>query len=425
MQREQLRQIIHDQQMLRLPENYVHRMIDQDIKQLITSPQIGIITGIRRCGKSTVLQTLRKQQAETNYYLNFDDDRLIQFTVTDFQILLELFIELYGEQKTFYFDEIQNIPEWERFVRRLHDQGNKIYITGSNATMFSRELGTRLTGRYLAFEMYPFSFREYIDWKTGKEDINVSQLTTPSIAKIKKLFHEYLDEGGFPEYLRNKIPEYLMTLYESILYRDILARYKISNEKSLKELMLYLASNVGKDVSFNALKKMLGLGSATTISEYCSYLENSFLCFFINRYDYSLKKQIHYNKKSYLIDAALAKTIGFRFSEDRGRWLENIVFLELKRREKVDIYFSRGQYECDLVIRKGTKIIQAIQVAQQIDDPVARERELRGLLEAMQIHQLKEGYLLVENDEGTESIKDESKHYNVHIIPIWKWLLME
>ena len=425
MQREQLRQVILDQQALSTPENYIHRAVEEKLEPLMGTPQIVVITGIRRCGKSTVLQILRKRFSESNYYLNFDDERLTQFTVEDFQILLELFIELYGEQKAFYFDEIQNISGWERFVRRLHDQKYKVYVTGSNATMFSRELGTRLTGRYLLLEMYPFSFQEYVYWKTDKEIIDLFKLTTMLTAKIRRLFNEYIEDGGFPEYLENKTPDYLTMLYESILYRDIIVRHKISNGKALKELVLYLASNIGKDVSFNALKKMLNLGSATTVSEYCSYLESSFLCFFINRYDYSLKKQIHYSKKNYLIDPGLAKFIGFRFSEDRGRLLENIVFLELKRRNKLDIYFHRQQYECDFVVRRGIKIVQAIQVTQHLNDQATKQRELRGLLEAMKTYQLNEGYLLTENEENIEILNHESKHYTVHIIPLWKWLLME
>lgn len=162
---ELLKSLIIDQHNQTRLENIIEREIYQEIISWQNNQQIIIIMGVRRCGKSTLLQHLRRNSEESDYYVNFDDDRLAEFQLKDFQSLLEALLELFGEQKTFYFDEIQNIPEWERFVRRLHDMGNKIYITGSNAIMLSQELGTRLTGRYLPIKMYPFSFNEFIKYK--------------------------------------------------------------------------------------------------------------------------------------------------------------------------------------------------------------------------------------------------------------------
>ena len=165
MDRDLLKQVILEQHGYALPPDYIEREINSVIARLLVGDSILIITGVRRSGKSVVLQNIRQQQSEADYYINFDDDRLVNFGLEDFQTLYEVFIELFGEQKSFYFDEIQNIPDWERFVRRLHDQGNKIIITGSNASMLSKELGTRLTGRHVAVTVYPFSFREFVMFK--------------------------------------------------------------------------------------------------------------------------------------------------------------------------------------------------------------------------------------------------------------------
>jgi predicted AAA+ superfamily ATPase len=165
------------------------------------SPEIIIITGIRRCGKSTLLQQIRAIQPQKDYYINFDDERLVRFKVEDFQMLMEVFHELFGEQKTFYFDEIQNVELWEQFVRRLHDTGNKIYITGSNARMLSRELGTHLTGRYLSVELYPFSFNEFIAFRNP--ELLVKNIHKTSVkAEILSLFHDYFNNGRFPNFVK-------------------------------------------------------------------------------------------------------------------------------------------------------------------------------------------------------------------------------
>jgi len=419
-----LKQVVIDQQSIKLPSNFISRNVHQKIVTLEKSKQIVVITGLRRCGKSTLLQEIRNNNSgQKSYYINFDDDRLIQFSVEDFQLLWEVFIELFGQQNIFYFDEIQNIAGWERFIRRLRDYENKIYITGSNSTMFSKELGTRLTGRYEQVDLYPFSFNEYV--ATNKPTLTTAkqQLTTVQTGLLREFFNKYLANGGIPEYMFYEQTTYLQSLYESILYRDIIARYRV-NERAIKELVFYLASNVGKEITYNSIRKLLGLGSSVTIADYCHHLENSFLCFFINRYDFSLKKQIHYAKKVYFIDHALAKTVGFRFGEDRGRLLENVVFIELKRRGK-EIYFHKQKYECDFLTKENTKITAAIQVTSNLNLEETKLREINGLLDAMELYGLEVGYIITEQEHKTEQITHHGKNYQIHIIPIWLWLSNE
>ncbi|OGT42153.1 MAG: hypothetical protein A3F13_04970 [Gammaproteobacteria bacterium RIFCSPHIGHO2_12_FULL_40_19] len=410
---EVIKQLIQDQKSIRLPDALIQREIWADFAPYQHNNQIIVIKGMRRCGKSTFMQWVRSLEKQPHYYFNFDDDRLVNFTVDDFQILLELFIELIGPAKIVFFDEIQNISGWERFIRRLHDQDYKIYLTGSNARLFSRELGTHLTGRTISIEMYPYSFSEYLAAKkiTVKKQ---KTYATQEKGQIKNYFNQYAKMGGIPDYIRFEQPEYLNDLYESILYRDIIVRHNIGKEQALKSLVYYLASNIGKDVSFNKLKSLLKLASATTVSDYCYFIEMSYLCFFINQYSHSLKAQSHYGKKEYFVDQALAQRIGFRVSEDFGRTLENIVFIELKRR-KYEIFFHKGNYECDFLIKEAHQITQAIQVTAHLEDTVTRQREFNGLNEAMSVYQLKNGLILTENTEFKEG--------NINVMPIWKWLL--
>lgn len=423
MDREILKQIIMDQLKYRSPKNFYRRTVTEKIKRFASDPNIIILSGIRRSGKSTIQRMLQTELVLANefsdYYFNFDDERLVQFQVNDFQMLLEVFIELFGDQPRFYFDEIQNIEGWEHFVRRLYEQGKKIYITGSNANLLSKELGTHLTGRYIQLEVFPLSFLEIVRHQYP-DAFSKKALSTTDVGMILRLFSNYLKNGGIPEYVEFEKTEYLKDLLEGILYRDVIVRYKIQDEKALRETVYYLASNIGKEFSYTNLAKTVGLSSPHTIAKYSDYLEQCYLYFFVGRYSHSLKKQIQSNKKCYMIDPALIRTAGFRVSEDRGRLLENVVFLQLRMQMK-EIYFHKEKRECDFLVREGNSIVQAIQVTTGLSDPEVRNREIEGLMEAMQTYQLKEGVILTENEQDTIELNG----FRISVIPIWKWLLFE
>jgi len=417
-----LREVIADQARdHQLPADYINRDQEPLLDDLAQNKEIVVITGVRRCGKSVLMQQLRRKHSDSDYYLNFEDERLVNFTLEDFQTLFTTLIELFGEQKHFYFDEIQNIPGWEMFVRRLYNAGNKIFITGSNANLFSEELGTRLTGRYIPIEIYPLSFRECVRHQLP-EALPAKAFSTVMTGKLQGLFQDYLNSGGIPEYTTHRRDDYLQALYNSILYKDIVARYKITNDTALKKLVFFLASNCSKETSFNALKKAIDIKSTSTVSAYCSYLETSYLCFFVNRYSESTKKQLQSPKKTYFIDHAIARTLGFRFSDDMGRILENIVFIELKRRHQ-EIFYYQEKKECDFIVRDNNRTMAAIQVCQQPSNPDTKKREIAGLLEALKHFSLNTGYILTEHEEITETHTLDEQTYTVQIIPIWKWLL--
>src|SRR3989338_1684638 len=218
----------------------IEREILDQLSDAVSAPQITVITGLRRVGKSTLLTQIANRYLKDGYYfVNFEDERLLNFQVKDFDLLLETLISLYGEKKILLFDEIQNVPQWERFVRRLHDQEYKFIVTGSNASLLSQELGTRLTGRSIRVELFPFSFAEFLEFKKVKIP-NLKVLTTNQRGILRKLVSEYITLGGIPDALKYSELAIHKTLYDDVLYRDVATRYKLDNIQSLKELAFYL-----------------------------------------------------------------------------------------------------------------------------------------------------------------------------------------
>lgn len=396
----------------------VEREMLSSLKKTIDSPQVVVITGLRRVGKSTLLAQIAKKFLKDNFYfVNFEDERLLNFNVLDFDYLHETLISVFGEKKIFLFDEIQNVPQWERFVRRLHDDGYKFIITGSNASLLSQELGTRLTGRSIRVELFPFSFSEFLDFEKFKIN-KLRNLTTNQRGKIRKIANEYLFKGGIPDAL--KYPELAIhkTLYDDVLYRDIATRYKLENTKSLKELAFYLASNISSLMSYNKIKELLKVGSVNTVKSYIDYLENSWLFFAMNKYAYSIKEQQIAAKKIYGIDTGLVHTIGFSFSKNIGKLMENAVYLDLKRKNlKVFYYKTIDSYEVDFYL-PDNKIL--IQVSSDLHNDSLRERELRALESAAsEIKDIKK--CLVITNSQKEIIKLNG--LDIELIPLYEWLL--
>ena len=376
--------------------------VDRDFSVKLLSKFATIISGIRRCGKSTLARQFLKSKKPV-YYLYFEDVALAEFEVKDFVRLDEVFHEVLGEKGVYFFDEIQNVVGWEVFVRQLVDKNEEVLITGSNASMLSKELGTRLTGRNLKYELFPFSFNEFLRFKNKSASI--------------KSFEGYLELGGFPEYLKTNDKDILRNLFQDIFYRDIIVRNNIRNEADLKSLLAYLSSNIGKNFSYTKLRDSLGIKSVHTVQQFISACENAYLFFTVNKFDYSVKKQLTNSKKIYCIDNALLKLNSFSVSSDSGRLLENLVFLELRKRQK-EVFYHFEKKECDFVIKEGTKITQAIQVCYLLNDE-NKQREISGLLEAMEIYKLKEGLLLTNNQEDVLEIEGE----RIILKPVWKWLL--
>jgi len=385
---------------------------DVDFDKAIKSKQIQIVTGIRRCGKSTLLKQL-SEKLDSFYYLNFDDERLLKFSVEDFDSLLILWKKLY-KSKTIILDEIQNVKNWERFIRRIYDEDYKIILTGSNAKLLSGDLSTHLTGRHIKLELYPFSFSEYLRFKNFDSD---KWKTTDRLAKLLRLTDEYVENGGFPEYVIFGDVDYLKRIFEDILYKDLIVRFKIREIKSFRELANYLFTNFTSEISYNSLQRALNFKSVVSVKNYIGHLQESYLLHELYKYDYSLKKQIVYNKKIYSVDNGLRNQVSFRFSEDSGKLLENTVFLQLKRSGK-EVYYYKNKRECDFLIKQKTKIVEAIQVTDVLS-AANRERELNGLIAAMESFNLKKGLIITRNQD--EKFRSQGKE--IRVLSIYKWLL--
>ena len=411
MESTQIEDIVNDQTAVFLKKD---KGFEREInfKEYIRSKQIIVISGVRRSGKSTLLKQMSLKIPQF-YYVNFDDERLINFTVEDFNKLIIIWKKKFQSEYIF-IDEIQNIDNWERFVRRVHDEGYKLFITGSNAKLLSSELSTHLTGRYKKIELFPFSFKELV----GYSKVNISDSpTSETKAKVLKLFDDYLIHGGFPEYIKYKDNEYLKRTYEDIIYRDIITRFGIKEVRSFRELTNYIFTNFTKEASYNTLKNILGIKTTMSVRNYVGFLEESYLIFELFKYDFSLKKQYISDKKLYVIDNGMRNATAFYFSEDRGRLLENLIYIELKRRGG-NLYYFKDKSECDFLIQEKNNIVQALQVTQKIDK-TNEKREFDGLINALDRLNIKDGLILTENQNEIRTVNS----HKIVIKPIWQWLL--
>lgn len=360
-----------------------------------------IVSGVRRCGKSTLLYQLLNDRYRDGLYINFEDPRLFGFDLQDFARLDVAISE--AKTNVLLFDEIQIIPNWERYVRQKLDESFKVIITGSNASLLSKELGTKLTGRQITKELFPFSYTEFIRSK--------------GLKKTENHANEYMRIGGFPEYIKQNYDEILQYILDDILIRDIAVRYSIKDVHKLQQLALHLLSNVGTPVTANRLKSLIEAGSTNTVTEYLSYLEDSYLIQLIQKFDYSDRKQLVNPRKVYAIDTGLVSVNSTSYSKDSGRLLENLVFNHLRRQYKRINYFNQNG-ECDFVTFDKSEIQDAVQVCYHLNQDNL-QRELHGLVEAMKFFNLSKG-TIVTYGQTDQFVVDDRK---INVVPAFKWLM--
>ena len=398
---------------VKLKEKYIER--NQDLK--LNNDLIKVIVGPRRAGKSFFAIHFLNKRGKFGY-VNFDDEKLVE--VENYDEIITAMNSVYDNPKFVLFDEIQNLPKWELFVNRLQRQGYNLVITGSNSNLLSKELATHLTGRHLLTNIFPFSFKEYLKLEN-------KELTT---IETKDKLSQYLLNGGYPEILSKKVElkEYLSILFNSIIYKDIVKRYKIRNPKQIEDLVLYLISNIANEYSYNSLTKVGKIKSSHTTEKYLGYLEESFVLFSLNRFSYKVKEQLSSNKKIYCIDNGFIQAKAFKLSPDIGKLYENVVACKLKKEEvdgKLKFYYWKNQQqeEVDFVIKEGTKVKQLIQVCFNINNLETKNREIRALIKAGK--ELKCNNLLIITEDI--EIKEKSEWFGdkatIIYIPLWKWLL--
>ncbi|HNQ68703.1 MAG TPA: ATP-binding protein [Bacteroidales bacterium] len=360
-----------------------------------------IITGIRRCGKSTLQLQIKTQFfPDEGLFLNFEDPRLSGIVTNDLE---RLYAEIIARNtKVLFFDEIQIVEAWEIFVNQLLREDFLVYITGSNASLLSKELGTHLTGRHFSTELFPFSYTEFLQFKKLKANENT--------------FKEYAQKGGMPDYLRTDYNKYLNDLLDDILIRDIAIRYNIRDVNSLRQLTVYLLSNIGNLASANKLKGMFGIKSSTTILDYFSYLKDAYLIEFIPLYDFSLKKQLRNPQKIYALDLGIYHQNKIVFSPNYGHILENIVYLHLRRLGK-EIFYYQGKGECDFLITDKGIPSELYQVCNEITS-LNINREVNGLFEAMEFFKKEEAHIITQNQSDTF----RKENLVIKAIPAWQWI---
>lgn len=404
------------------------------LRFLRTDVVIAII-GVRRVGKSYIMrQTIKKLiekgvEREDILMINFDDNRFVEFYPELLDDIFETYLEFVKPAKTpvVLLDEIHNVPKWERWVRTTQELGKaKIIISGSSSKLLAGELATVLTGRHLDISVFPLSFDEFL-YFNDLEIKDELDLVAKRI-EIKRFLREYFEFGGFPEVVLScDKKQLLLTYFDDILTKDIERRYKLKKGEKLRALAKFYLTNISNTITFNSLKKSLDL-TTNTVENFSSYLEEAGLIFFVKRFSFKVKEQEKSARKVYSIDVGLANAIGFKFSSNIGKIAENLVAIELKRKETLDpnmeIYYWKNQRheEVDFLVKVGQKVKQLIQVCWNINEYKTKERELKALLKASREVKCRDLLVITEDYEAEEEIKAINKIYTVKFLSLSKWL---
>lgn len=381
-----------------------------------------VIIGVRRSGKSTLCFNIIKKSGIPFAYVNFDDERLASLSANDLNDVLECLYKIYGNFNHLFIDEIQNIDEWYLFVNRLLRTKMRFLLTGSNAKLLSGELATHLTGRYMKTELYPFSFRDYCQYKKA----DTAHGTTKEKGILRSVFDEYLKEGGFPELLTVKRKQtYIGSLVDSIIKKDIEKRYNVRYKAAFEQMTHHILNTAPTKINYADLQKQLGFRSDHTVENYYAYTKNAYLICGLPKYSTKSKQRIR-DEKAYAVDVALMNNRENAFSGENLGWrLETIVYLELLRcyrPQECDIYyFNESSGEADFLVCRGNSVLQIVQVSYDISNPKTFEREKRGLLLASA--KTKCDNLILITDHEEKEITEKGKV--ISVIPAYSWLLSE
>lgn len=411
-------------------ERPLEKVISRRLEVPLNTHKVVTLTGARRSGKTFLLYEvigkliLDGTPKEKLLYLNFEDERLEKGFELDevIQAYQELFPDFDLVECYFFFDEIQNIDGWEKFIRRIHDTVSKnVYITGSNSSLLSKDIATALRGRTLTYEVYPLSFDEFLTFNSIIPNLNSNK----SKAKLVNTFDTFLAQGGFPElvFLDNEIHQRVLQEYfNTMLFRDLIERYDVSQTTILKYFCKRLIANSGSEFSvhkiFNELKSQGYKIGKNALYDFQDYAESIYMSQFLMKYDDSVVKRELAQKKIYAIDTGIANAVDFKFSKDLVRQLETFVYLELKKQEQEVAYLKNG-FECDFLVMDRGHITTAIQVTYEMADESTRQREINGVIQACQKFNLSEGFILTMN-QREKIVQDDT---TITVLPAWEYFL--
>ncbi len=405
---------IFDESKLKYSRKLKKRLVFEKSIKYLGYQEVLVFSGVRRCGKTSLMYALMQYLDEfdslySKVYINFEDERLAFIECSDLDKLLEYYLEYSGADGRIYFflDEIQNVPLWEKWLARSYENF-KFIISGSNSNLLSSDFATALTGRHKEVIVNPFRFSELVN--------TFNSNSIEDVAFVKRKYGEFLVKGGFPESILNDKSDLLQDYYKNILLKDVVGRYNIKYRSLIEKLSLFILGNCGKPISLYSLNKQYDAG-INTIKNYLSYLESSYLIKSLDFFSYSIKKQQNNPPRYYSVDVALSDSVAFKFSDDLGRRLENIVFLDLVANGD-EIFYHRDKKECDFLIKQGNDIVLAIQVCYEVTSD-NEKREFSGLLEAMVKFNLVEGLILTNDEEKTVIVDGKT----IRLVPVWKWLL--
>jgi predicted AAA+ superfamily ATPase len=384
----------------------------------LRSPLAQIVIGVRRSGKSTLCHKVLKEKKIHYAYLNFDDERLQGLKTRDLNSVLEALYMVYGEFRYLFLDEIQNVDGWFLFVNRLLRQKIHVVLTGSNAKLLSGELSTHLTGRYNQVELFPFSFSEFLQYA----NIRAADLSTKGIAFKKAAFENYLTNGGFPELFEVKdASAYIQNLLDGIIERDIRQRFRVRYPEALHKIAGYLIDNFAQEISYAALAKKFNLGSSHTVENYVGYLRQAYLLLGVHKFSFKSKERISH-EKTYVVDTAfISQRANTVQGKNTGWRLENLVYVELLRRKRAylyDVYYYREDYEIDFVVCQRNRVIELIQVSENISAAKTFKRETGALFRAAQKFGCKKLTLITLNETGV--VKENRSR--IDVVPVIDWL---
>jgi len=409
------------ERLLSLP--YVERIKGKDARKWLSSDLIKVILGPRRAGKSVFALMLLKEQSFA--YFNFDDESLPGKEKIDLDELVTELKFVYGETKYILFDEIQNLPNWELFVNRLHRAGYNLVLTGSNASLLSKELATHLTGRHIPIEILPFNFAEVL--KSKEYEVVTDTISLPDEkAKLLAILNQYMVNGGYPEVVTKGIDPrgYLDVLFDAVLFKDVVKRHKVRFSEQIDNLGSYLINNFSSQYGAKKLANVLGFKSQITLEKYLVYLTEAYLIFSLKRYSTKVGTRLRASKKTYVVDNGFVTAKAVQHSPNTGKLMENLVFIELVKRgnqpnRELFYYKTRNDREIDFVLKKGYQVVELIQVCYDMTDPDVEQREVKALVEAGKELNVFKLTMLTWNDKRT--VKKDN--LVIQFQPFWEWLL--
>ena len=398
--------------------DYQPRCYHEQVEKYLKSNLMKLITGPRRAGKSVF--SLLLLRGKRFAYLNFDDDKLLK--EFDEEHIMQVLKEVYSDYDYLLLDEPQNLPNWDLWVSKLYRRGYNLIITGSNSNLLSSEMASLLTGRYLSIEILPFSLRETLEYRKSNFNPALPEDKADFMLQVEDYFHY----GGYPEIINNRdiTESYLKTLFDSIIMKDIVRRYKVRKVEELYQFATYMISIFTSPFTYSSITEELGLSSKTTVQKFCTYLKNCYLFFYLPRYNHKLKLMQKAPQKVYIVDNGFLSSSAFQISENKGRLLENLVLLEFIRRKyeigkNLFYYRNQSDKEVDFVVRENNIVRQLVQVCWDMSNPKTQKREIGSLMACAKDFPNGELFVITWNEQKEITMNAKI----IHVVPYYKWCL--